>query len=123
MRKYLIVLCFVSFGFAQGQNKAINTNKLDELLSLKKQMINNYEIKSFYTIQLFSGERDNAIKAKNKYDNKGYNYKAIIEYETPNYKVWIGRFRTKLQADKVFVEIKEDYPSALIFRPGRKGLD
>ena len=119
MRKYLIVLYFVSFGFAQGQNKAINTNKLDELLSLKKQMINNHEIKSFYTIQLFSGQRQNAIKAKNEYDNMGLDYRAIIEYETPNYKVWVGRFRTKLYADKALAELKQDYPNALILRPGR----
>lgn len=102
-----------------GQNKAVNTKKIDTLLMLKKQMINNHKLKSFYTIQLFSGEKENAEKTKIDYDQKAYDYKAIIVYETPNYKVWIGQFRTKLHADKAFSELKKDYPSALIFRPGR----
>ena len=121
MMKQLFFIILFSFQFLNTycQNKPVNTQKIDNLLTLKKEMINDYEIKSFYTIQLFSGEKKAAVEAKNGYDEKGYNYKSIIEYETPNYKVWIGRFRTKLHADKAFAEIKSDYPSALIFRPGR----
>lgn len=112
-------LFFILIYTAYSQNKPVNTKKIDSLLTLKKEMINDYEIKSFYTIQLFSGQRQAAVEIKNEYDNNAYDYKSIIEYETPNYKVWVGRFRTKLHADKVFAEIREDYPSAFIFRPGR----
>lgn len=121
MKKNCLIFLFSClFSITNGQNKTVNTQKIDSLLILKKEMINDYEIKSFYTIQLYSGERRNAVEAKNEYDKKGYDFKSIIEYETPNYKLWVGRFRTKLYADKAFAEIKDDYPSALIFRPGRQ---
>jgi hypothetical protein len=102
-----------------SQNGAVNTEKIDSLLELKKEMINDYDIKSFYTIQLFSGRKNAAEEVKSTYDNEDFQYKAIIEYETPNYKVWVGRFRTKLEADKAFLQLQAVFPSALIFRPGR----
>lgn len=115
----LLIILFLATTFVFSQNRAVNTKKLDSLLELKKEMINDYDIKSFYTIQLFSGRKNIAEQVKSDYDEKKINYKAIIEYETPNYKVWVGRFRTKLQADKAYAELQSEYPSALIFRPGR----
>jgi septal ring-binding cell division protein DamX len=103
----------------KAQNTTVNTQTLDSLLWLKKKMVKDHELKSFYTIQIFSGTRENAEQTKREYDSKGYGYQATIEYETPNYKVWVGEFRTKLYADKAFAELKKDYPNALIFRPGR----
>jgi hypothetical protein len=120
MDKYCFYfLVFFAINVAFGQNNSVDTKKLDELVRLKNEMINDYEIKSFYTIQLYSGKKNNAEEVKSNYDDKAFKYKAIIEYDTPNYKVWVGRFRTKLEADKAFSQIKEYYPSGLIFRPGR----
>jgi hypothetical protein len=68
---------------------------------------------------LFSGKIDGAEEIKKDYDSKNYAYDATIKYETPNYKVWVGMFRTKFYADKAYEEIKRDYPSALVFKPGR----
>jgi hypothetical protein len=114
---FVLLLFFTTILFAQ--NRAVNTKKIDSLLQLKKEMVNNYDIKSFYTIQLFSGRKESAEKVRSEYDEKELKYNAIIVYETPNYKVWVGRFRTKLEADKAYSHLKSDYPSALIFRPGR----
>jgi len=119
MKILFFILCIGLSLSAKAQNTSVNTQKLDSLLLLKKKMIKNHDIKSFYTIQLFSGNRKNAEDAKKQYDSKAYEYRATIEYETPNYKVWIGQFRTKLYADKAFAELKKDYPNALILRPGR----
>lgn len=115
----LLVISFLVSSFVFSQNTAVDTKKIDSLLQLKKEMINDYDIKSFYTIQLFSGTKVAAEEVKSNYDKKDIKYKAIIEYETPNYKVWVGRFRTKLQADKVYNKLQNEYPSALVIRPGR----
>lgn len=114
---YIISLICLTLSM-KGQNTAVDTQALDKLISLKQNMIKNHEIKTFYTIQLFSGKRSNAEEAKRNFDAKGYKHRATIEYETPNYKVWVGEFRTKLFADKAFFELKNDYPNALILRPG-----
>jgi len=117
-----VSILFVFFSFSiicSSQSVEINKKKIDSLVTLKKQMINNNELKSFYTIQLFSGNRNNAENVKKDYDTKNLEFKATIKYETPNYKVWVGMFRTKLYADKAYEKIKLSYPSALILRPGR----
>ncbi len=118
-KNFFSVILFLTYTFVFSQNKAVDTKKIDSLLQIKKEMINDYDIKSFYTIQLFSGRKNAAEEVKEDYDNKQIKYKAIIEYETPNYKVWVGRFRTKLEADKAYYELQNEYPSALILRPGR----
>jgi len=115
----LLVISFLVSSFVFSQNRPVDTKKIDSLLQLKKEMINDFDIKSFYTIQLFSGRRQSAEEVKLDYDEKNLTYEAIIEYETPNYKVWVGRFRTKLQADKAYAELQNEYPSALVIRPGR----
>ena len=112
-----IVLASIFNSFSQ--NKELDTKVLDTLITFKKEMINNHDIKSFYTIQLFSGNIKSAEDVKELYESKSYSYEATIEYETPNYKVWVGNFRTKLHADKAYIELKKDYPNALVFRPGR----
>lgn len=116
---YLIFIVLLFSISVSAQNGTVNIKKVDSLLLLKKEMLKDHKIKSFYTIQLFSGTKENAIKKRDDYYNKGYPYDVTIEYETPNYKVWVGRFRTKLEADKTFDRIKKDYPNALIFMPGR----
>lgn len=117
------IFLFITFAFIYSvsvcQNNTVNTEKLDQLLDVKQQMINNYDIKFFHTIQLFSGNKENALKAKRDYDDKGFNYYSMIEYETPNYKVWVGRFRTRFYADKILAELRTDYPNAFVLKPGR----
>ena len=113
---------FCTLFFCKAQINEANTKKIDSLLTLKKEMINDNDIKSFYTIQLFSGNRKGAEDVKRNYDVKDYQYNSTIKYEQPNYKVWVGMFRTKLFADKAFEDLKKDYPSALVFRPGRQQI-
>jgi hypothetical protein len=119
-RKYnyfIIIVLLIGFSI-QAQNGTVNIKKIDTLLRVKKEMLKDHKIKSFYTIQLFSGKKENAIIKRDEFSNN-YPYDVTIEYETPNYKVWVGRFRTKLEADKIFNIIRKDYPNALIFMPGR----
>jgi hypothetical protein len=112
------ILLFFSC-FVYSQNFEIDTRKVDSILTIKNKMMKDHKIKSFYTIQLFSGKKENAIEVREKYYEKEYPYNVTIEFETPNYKVWVGKFRTKLEADKTYDQLKEDYPYALIFMPGR----
>ncbi len=117
-KSFAVIFFFACFHL-NAQDYSLDTQRIDSILSLKKEMMKNHKIKSFYTIQLFSGSKEGAIKTREDYYKKEYSNEITIEYETPNYKVWVGKFRTKLEADKVFNAIKKDYPYALVFMPGR----
>ena len=122
----LLLSIFVSIQFAYSQSNVENDPLFKEIVQLKEQMTKNYKLKEFYVIQLHSGNKDKAQKIKEDIDffisqNRqpdSFQKEAIIVYETPNYKVWIGRFDTRLLADRFFLKIKEDYPNALILKPG-----
>lgn len=91
---------------------------LKELIKIKKELTNDDQLKEFYKIQLFSGDLKNAEKMKKEFDSE-FNLPSTIKYESPNYKVWIGNFRTRLDADRAMLKISEIFESAFIIRPGR----
>ena len=76
-------------------------------------------VSTHYTIQLYYGELSIANDIIKEYRNNFDSWPASIEYETPNYKVWVGNFNSRLEADHARLEIKETFPSAFILKPGR----
>ena len=38
-------------------------------------------------------------------------------FNTPNYKIWVGNFRDRLEADRALLRIKKSYMNAFIFKP------
>ncbi|QSS96162.1 SPOR domain-containing protein [Psychroflexus sp. ALD_RP9] len=121
MKLKLLIIVLIGFNFSFSQHK-IEGEKLkltEELLSLKTSLVKNYQLKSTYRIQLFSGSLDAAQAKETEYQESGLNYTSFIYYEAPNYKLWVGNFKTKLDADRAYLEIKSFFPNALVFRPGR----
>ena len=122
----LLIFLFFSFQFAFSQSSVGNDPLFKEMVKLKRQMTKDYKLKEFYVIQLHSGNKETAQEIKKDIDifirqnqqADSFQKEAVIVYETPNYKVWIGRFSTRLLADRFFLKIKEDYPNALILKPG-----
>ena len=124
-RKNLIFTCFltaVSYANLSAQNGNININqdpKIPKLLELKTEMAEANKIGDRYKIQLFYGDNNEASEVFKDYQSK-YSYPAIIDYETPNYKVYVGNFRNRLEADRALLEIKENFPGAFIPKPKRR---
>ncbi|GAK92069.1 hypothetical protein JCM19298_2557 [Nonlabens ulvanivorans] len=44
-------------------------------------------------------------------------WESILEYEAPNFKLWVGSYRNKLEAERALIEIKKDFPNAFILKP------
>lgn len=82
-------------------------------------MTENNELGDRYKIQLsYSGNLSNANSIKSKFDRLYEQWPSYIKYETPNYKVWVGDFRNRLEAERAFIKIKDHFKSAFIFKPG-----
>jgi hypothetical protein len=105
-----------------GQNATITINedeKILEILALKKNLEAENKLAIGYTIQLYYGELNEANKIIREYRNNFDSWPASIEYETPNYKVWVGSFSSRFEADRTRLEIKDKFPSAFILKPDR----
>lgn len=122
MKKFLTTCIFiiVSTLMMKAQTSSINENDktLWEVISIKKELTNSDKLKEFYKIQLYSGDLANAEKIKRNYDQL-FQWSSTIKYQSPNYKLWIGNFRNRLEADRAMQEISQQFESAFIIKPGR----
>ena len=122
--KLFIVSFLVQFisGNTLAQKAEVTVNqdeKIPELLALKKNLERENKLTDGYTIQLYYGELKEANTVIRKYRNLYSTWPASIEYETPNYKVWVGNYNSRLDADRAMIEIQNRFPSAFILRPNR----
>ncbi len=120
---FILIVFAISFSInLTGQEASVTINenvKIPQLLSLKKSLEEENKLADGYTIQLYYGELSKANSIIKKYRNSFASWPASIEYETPNYKVWVGSFSTRLEADRARLEIKEKFPAAFILKPDR----
>lgn len=126
MLKNLLVIPFifsliipVSSAIAQQKLNSSELNTIHELIKEKHKLEANNELKSTYKLQIFSGPLDKAKKTQENFESLELDINSNIVYQTPNYKVWVGNFRNRIQADRAFEKIKSEYPNTLIIRPGK----
>jgi len=111
----------LSFCNAQEGNVIINHDKkIIQLLDLKKEINTSEKSSDRYKIQIYSGDRTTARSKRSKFMNTYNEWRSTLVYETPNYKIWIGSFRTRLEADRALKTIKHKFPSAFIFKPKKE---
>ena len=117
-----LMLALVSVQITLGQEATVIINedaKIPEILELKKSMEAENKLSVGFTIQLYYGELEEAKKIMKEYKTNYDSWPASIEYETPNYKVWVGSFSSRLEADRARLEITEKFPTAFILKPDR----
>lgn len=95
-------------------------NKIDKLLKERKHLLTIGELKTHFSIQVISGELETARKTLKEFKNKFSELKSNIVYEEPNYKVRVGEFRNRLDADRALLEISEEFKGAFVLRPKNK---
>ena len=113
--KIIIVILFIMPHFSVAQVGEINITKekkIDKIIELK---INSNKRVKKIKIQIFSGSRNGAEVILSEYNLQFDNYEAKIKYESPNYKVWVGDYITKIEADKNLLKLREFFPQAFIF--------
>lgn len=108
----LITLFTITNLSAQKGVVTVNQDKqIDELLRLKKEV---NETEPNYKIQIYSGNRFGAENARIEFKKSFSDWKTEIKYETPNYKIWVGNFKTRLEADRALLKIKDKFRNAII---------
>lgn len=118
---FVFYLGFNGVLFAQqGMIVVEEDSKIRELLNLKTALDRDNKLKDGFTIQLQYGELKEANNVINEYKRNFTDWTASIEYETPNYKVWVGNFLTRLEADRALLKIQKKFPNAFVFKPERK---
>jgi len=83
---------------------------------LKKEVNKEAFTSDQYTIQIFSGNYNDGSELFEKLKEKKIE-QLFFSFETPYYKIRIGKYISKIDAIKKLGEIKKDFPSAFILKP------
>jgi hypothetical protein len=116
----ILVVSIIFSNILNSQEGLIKVNYSDSvklLLEIKKDINkSNGEIK----IQVFSGSRTDAEEILKKFNLDFPESKAVMTYETPNYKIWTKDMKNKLEADRELIKIRKKYNQAFYFREKSK---
>ncbi|TDS63605.1 SPOR domain-containing protein [Myroides indicus] len=105
---------------AQQKNIEINEPEAVKKLISSKRLINSSNtVNDKYRIQIFYGKNNEANNALNKFKRTYPEIDATIIYSNPSYKVMVGSFKTRLEAERNLLNIKKDFEHALIIKPGK----
>jgi hypothetical protein len=109
-----------SYIIAQNQNSSLSQDpKFEQLLSEKRKINPSLTVNDSYKIQIYNGGSENAKKTLNEFKQEFTAIDATIVFNTPNYKVWVGNFRTRIEAEKTLADIKDRYKNVLLIKPSR----
>lgn len=105
---------------AQSSNLEVNQDpKFEQLLNEKRKSNINLSYSDRYKIQIYNGASEGAKKALNEFRQEFKNIDATIVFNTPNYKVWVGNFRTRMEAERNLGEINKFYKTVFLIKPNK----
>ena len=110
----IVLILHFSTQAQNGKVEITQSIEIEKVIEIKKEINKN---KSMLRIQIFNGSREDANNTKEKFENIKVDSIIDMVYETPNYKIWVGNYKTQLEADRKLLEIKRYFPDAFIFRP------
>lgn len=115
----ILFICSYSSN-AQNQNLVVNQDpKFEQLLNEKRKINSNLPYTDRYKIQIFNGTGETAKKTLNEFKQEFKTIDGTIIFNTPNYKVWVGNFRTRMEAERNLVDIKKKYKTVFLIKPSK----
>lgn len=97
----------------------VQEGKFEQLLAEKRRINASISVNEKYKIQIFYGENDKARKTLSDFKKEFKTLDGTIVFESPTYKVWVGNFRTRFEAEKSLADIRKKYPYALLIKPNK----
>lgn len=126
-RKYILLiglLCALESSFAQekGSVKVIKDPLIDSLIARRIELNKGVTgsgtpiVVNGYRIQIFFGpNRKDAYDEQARFKSLYPEYNTYISYTQPNYRLKIGDFRTRMEAQQVMNELRKIFPTIFIF--------
>lgn len=105
---------------AQSQNLTVNQDpKFEQLLNEKRKFNTSISTNDSYRIQIFSGKSEEAKKTLTDFKREYTNIDGTIIFNTPNYKVIVGNFKSRIEAEKNLADIRKKYKNVFLLKPGK----
>ncbi|MDX1327836.1 MAG: SPOR domain-containing protein [Arenibacter sp.] len=116
-KTYIFTIMLFSVLFCSAQQGHVDIqqdSKISQLLDLYK---NVNKSTNYYRIQVGFGSHQEAQNLKAKVDVDFPDWPTSIDFESPSYRVRIGKFSTQLEGERKLIEVRKKYPSAMLLKP------
>lgn len=128
---HTVFFCLLAFmvgaqGIEPGRITVMQSAQVDSLVALygdlHASLMKNPDHKGIpgYRIQIFfdsgSNSSDRAKTASEEFGKKYQDIPSYITWKAPNFRVRVGDFRTRLEAEKALQTIAKDYPNAWVIK-------
>ena len=124
IKNIIWLLFFPIIGFSQIKSvEIIKDPRLDlliqkqEELNKKAYLENKKSIPGFRVMVITTNDRTKALDVKTTLLRNFPEHKTYLIYQTPNFKVQIGNFKTQVEAEKLKKIIVRLYPDGVIIVP------
>ena len=116
----MFVAGFMNITYSQEGKISIEQDaSISKLLKVYKTSNSNM---AFYTIQVGFGSYSKAEELNEQVKIDFEDLPSKIIFDSPTYRVQLGQFRTKLEAERKFNEVRLKYPESLILKPEKTAL-
>ncbi len=117
---FLFMTFFLSNLYAQDGNMTVSQDpKFEQLLNEKRKINSSITVNDRYKIQIYNGESETAKKTLTDFRQNYKNFDGTIVFSTPTYKVWIGNFKSRIEAERNLAEVKKKYANAFLIKPNK----
>ena len=123
IKRITLFILLLSGGIASqvfGQDTLVQINqdsKIEQLVAIKKALDSERYNAQYFAIQLYYGNYTAAKNIAQEFSEKFEEIETSLVFETPNYKVRVGRFKDINKANILLEEIKEIYLGAFLLEP------
>ncbi|MFT6959478.1 MAG: hypothetical protein ACJA17_000569 [Polaribacter sp.] len=115
--KTALFCLFVNTGVLSSQNITNESKEVQNLLEKKRNY--NKSVSFGYSIQIYYGTEKNAKSKQAKFHILFPKMLTKLVYNNPEWKVQVGNYKTKLDADRANLIFKKEFTGAIVI-PLRK---
>ncbi|WP_116789611.1 SPOR domain-containing protein [Flavobacterium psychrotrophum] len=104
---------------AQTAGNVQQDERFEQLLAEKRKINSAITVNDRYKVQIFYGDNEKARKTLQDFKREFKTTDGTIIFESPTYKVWVGSYKSRIEAERNLTEIRKKFPYALIVKPNK----
>ena len=98
----------------KGDLRVESSARVNELVAQKMEYNKTVDSYPGFKIQIYYGSEKECYEIKDEFRAMYPDIPTSIVFSTPQWKLQVGNYRTRLEADKSILGIKKEYPSAIV---------
>ena len=120
VKTFQITLIALTFAccLSYGQNQSSSTEEsVNKILKERQKIASVINFSDTYRIQIYTGTSEELKKKMSEFKKQFPDLDAVVSFSAPLYKLWVGNFRTRIEAERQLLALKKSYKQALVIKP------